>query len=263
MGLPSFILPIMGKSLYDSDAQAFITAAGITNATQKSAITTLVLALKSASIWTKFNAIYPMVGGTATTHKYNLKNPLDTDAAFRLSFVGGWTHSSTGALPNGTNGYADSFLIPSTTLSLNSSHLSYYSRTNVNLARVEIGVENFPVYNLLQIRTSGVTYPLINQSAITSFADANSLGFYLGNRQGVNDVDGWKNGVKLVNGTQLSQILPINKIYIGALNVSGTASLFSTKECAFATIGSGLSDTEASTLYTLIQAFQTSLSRNV
>ena len=29
MGLPSFITPIMGKSLYDSDAQAFITATGI------------------------------------------------------------------------------------------------------------------------------------------------------------------------------------------------------------------------------------------
>ena len=93
----------------DPDAQAFINAAGITGTTQQSAINTLVVSLKANNIWTKFDAIYPMVGGTATTHKFNLKNPADTNAAYRLSFVGGWTHSSTGALPNGTNAYADTF----------------------------------------------------------------------------------------------------------------------------------------------------------
>ena len=29
-------------------------------------------------------AIYPFVGGTATTHKFNLKDPADINAAFRL-----------------------------------------------------------------------------------------------------------------------------------------------------------------------------------
>ena len=92
---------------FDADAQAFITAAAITDVTQQNAINTLVVDLKGYNIWTKMKALYPFVGGTASTHKFNLKNPLDTDAAFRLTFSGGWTHSSTGALPNGTNAYAD------------------------------------------------------------------------------------------------------------------------------------------------------------
>jgi hypothetical protein len=114
----------------DADAVAFLAAAGITDATITSAICTLVTTMKADGTWAKCNAIYPMVGGTATTHKFNLKNPVDTNAAFRLSFVGGWTHSANGALPNGTNAYANTFLTPSTTLTLLNTHLSFYSRTS-------------------------------------------------------------------------------------------------------------------------------------
>ena len=96
------LISLMPKFSLDVDAQAFITATGITDATQITAVNNLVLGLKGNNIWTKMKAIYPMVGGTATTHKFNLKNPLDTDAAFRLVFSGGWTHSANGALPNGT-----------------------------------------------------------------------------------------------------------------------------------------------------------------
>ena len=98
---------------FDADAQAFITAAAITDVTQQNAINTLVVDLKGYSIWTKMKALYPFVGGTATTHKFNLKNPLDTNAAFRASFVGGITHSSTGVKGNGINAYFDTWIIPS------------------------------------------------------------------------------------------------------------------------------------------------------
>ena len=67
----------------DTDAQAFITATGITDNTQKNSINQLVLDLKSYGVWSKIKAIYPFVGGTATTHKFNLKDPRDLDAAYR------------------------------------------------------------------------------------------------------------------------------------------------------------------------------------
>ena len=130
----------------DADAQAFLTAAGITDPTITSAIDTLVVQLKADGIFTKMKAIYPFVGGTATTHKYNLKNPLDTDAAFRLVFSGGWTHSANGATPNGTNAFADTFFNPSTDFVIGSTHLSYYSRTNVasvGTTKIDIGQANF------------------------------------------------------------------------------------------------------------------------
>ena len=112
-----------GVSL-DPDAQAFLTAASITNPTISGAINTLVVQMKTDNIWSKMKAIYPMVGGTASTHKFNLKDPRDLDAAFRLVFNGGWTHSANGAQPNGTNGFADTKLNQSANLILNSNHIS-------------------------------------------------------------------------------------------------------------------------------------------
>jgi hypothetical protein len=106
----AFIKNIAAASVvFDTDAQAFITAAGITNPTQQSAINTLVLGLKADSIWTKMNALYPFVGGTATSHKYNLKDPRDLDAAYRLAFFGGMTHNANGIQGDGGSGYADTF----------------------------------------------------------------------------------------------------------------------------------------------------------
>jgi len=252
------------SSCGDADAVAFLTATGITDATITSAICTLVTTMKTDGTWAKCNAIYPMVGGTATTHKFNLKNPLDTNAAFRLSFLGGWTHSSNGALPNGTNTYANTFFNPSANASQNSHHISYYSRTNSNLTEVEIGGANATQGSVLEIRTSNITYFRINSSTtyITA-ADADSRAFYMANRTAQNVINGWKNLTKIATGATASSTLVNLNYLLGALNNNGATSFYSRKECAFATIGSGLTDAEAAALYNSIQAMQTTLSRNV
>ena len=252
------------SSCGDADAVAFLTATGITDATITSAICTLVTTMKTDGTWAKCNTIYPMVGGTATTHKFNLKNPLDTNAAFRLSFLGGWTHSSNGALPNGTNTYANTFFNPSANASQNSHHISYYSRTNSNLTEVEIGGANATQGSVLEIRTSNITYFRINSSTtyITA-ADADSRAFYMANRTAQNVINGWKNLTKIATGATASSTLVNLNYLLGALNNNGATSFYSRKECAFATIGSGLTDAEAAALYNSIQAMQTTLSRNV
>jgi hypothetical protein len=253
-----------GAVSYDTDAQAFFTATGITDTTQKSAVNQLVLDLKSYNIWTKMKAVYPMVGGSSTTHKYNLVNSADSDAAFRISFSTGWTHSSTGATPNGS-AYADTFLTPSTSLSLNSTHVSYYSRVNSNATEIEVGVaSSSTAATILEIRTTGVTYYRVNSAvAYVTYTDSNSLGFYVANRTASNVINGWKNGTKVGTATTLSTSLPSVKLYLAALNNSGNAQNYSTKQCAFASIGDGLTDTEAANFNTAVQAFQTTLSRNV
>jgi len=248
----------------DADAVAFLTATGITDATISSAICTLVTTMKADGTWAKCNAIYPMVGGTATTHKFNLKNPLDTNGAFRLLFSGGWTHSSGGALPNGTNTYANTFFNPSANASQNSHHISYYSRTNSNLTEVEIGGANATQGSVLEIRTSNITYFRINSStAYITAADADSRAFYIANRTASNVINGWRNSTKIVTGATASGVMSAINYYLGALNNNGVTSFYSRKECAFATIGSGLTDGEAALLYSSIQAFQTTLARQV
>jgi len=248
----------------DPDAQAFITATGISG-TDATATNQLVLDLKSANIWTKMKCIYPFVGNTASSQKYNLKDARDLDAAFRLTFFGGGTFSSNGYQPNGTNAYANTFLTPSTTLTLNSQHISYYSRTNSNGTEVEMGCNNNgnSPNTLLEIRTAGTTYVSLAANGYTTYVDANSLGFYMGNRTASNVVKLFKNNTAVATSAVGSSSNPFYSIGIGALNSGTTRQFYSTKQCAFASIGDGLSDAEALALYNAVQLFNTTLGRQV
>ena len=257
----------------DADAQAFITAAAITDPTQQTAINNLVVGMKADGTWTKMKAIYPFVGGTATTHKWNLKDPRDLDAAFRLVFNGGWTHSSNGATPNGTNGYADTKL-NGTELSVNSQALTYYSRTNTNVvAGTDIGISGVHRNGLALLRTYFGT-PNTSVSDIsdsTSIGAAqttsinNSTGYFIGSRISATSNKLYRAGVSVASNTTnwgISSSLAF-PFFIGSNNSSGTAAGFTNRQCAFSTIGDGLTDTEAANLYTRVQAFQTSLNRQV
>jgi hypothetical protein len=260
-----------GARAADPDALAFLTAAGITDPTITASINNLVISLKGFGIWTKLNAIYPFVGGTASTHKFNLKNPVDTNAAFRLNFVGGWTHSSNGALPNGTNAYADTFLDPSTVLPINNLSLSYYSRTQSivqNGGSIGQGINGgnlnsyLTLYYQSELRKfflSGV-YPT-NAAFINN---TNTLGLQIGSQTSSASRKLYFNNTLLAtNTTNNSFTRPSFSYYLGGLNYSNVASFFASYQCAFSSIGSGLTDTEASNLYISVQAFQTANSRQV
>ena len=261
---------------YDSDAQAFFTAAGITDTTQKNAVNQLVLDLKSYGIWSSMIAIYPFVGGTATTNKYNLKNP----NTFQITFGGGWTHSSTGSLPNGTNGYADT--------GINWSNIgttynySVYSRTNSDNVFNILGAYSIGGYicgesgyqtslqfnprsgNQLSIRD------LSNGGAsITIAGQTSSAGYYVVNRTTVPTV--YKNGSNIGTGSGSStSATPYINLSLSATNFYdedcgfGYYEQFDNRELAFATFANAsLTSTNVSNLNTAVQAFQTTLGRNV
>ena len=248
----------------DADAQAFLNAAVITDTTQASAINTLVTGLKADGLWTKMKAIYPFVGGTATTHKYNLKDPQDTDAAFRLVFSGGWTHSSTGATPNGTNGYADSKFIPGSTYQ-NDNHMSIYLRSNVNEITVDIGViDSLGQAFDIESRIAGTGYFQNHRtSSYVSFAVSDSRGQWLNTRTSSALQTVYKNGTSQATDTNSGTNQINYSVYLGSRNLQGSTNTFSSKEIAFASLGTSLNGTEAANLYTRVQTYQTALSRNV
>jgi len=254
----------------DADAQAFIAAAGITNLTQAAAINTLVTDLKGYGIWTKMKAIYPMVGGTASSHKFNLKDPRDLDVAFRLAFsVTGWTHTSTGAKPNGTTGYADTKLNPSTNLTTNEGSLGFYSRTNnAGAYMCEIGaITTNPlpeVYFQIHVRfDNNYWYCLPNTSGTNVVATtSDSTGFYQGIRLNSTTVRQIKNTTFVDNIN--SYAAPNSNVLIGSRTQNGNwQHPYSNRECAFAYIGNSLTTTDATNFYTAVQKFQTTLGRQI
>ena len=256
----------------DADAQAFITAAAITDPVQINAINTLVEGMKTDGIWTKMKAIYPFVGGTATTHKFNLKDPRDLDAAFRLVFNGGWTHSSNGATPNGTNGYADTKFVPNTQLTLNSASFSAYSRNDFTpVADQSLGCSSSTI-NLPLFAQSfdpsklvrSFIYSFSAPDVMISSSGLNFSGLFTTTRTAANNAKSFRNTTQLAAVTsQLQTTQPTNNFFFGAFN-GGTGIInYSNFQYAFAHIGDGLTDTEAANLYTRVQAYQTALSRNV
>lgn len=265
-----------GLSVIDPDVFAFITAAGITDVTQFNAINQLVIDLKTYGLWIKMKAIYPFVGGTASAHKFNLKDPRDLDVAFRLVFNGGWAHTITGALPNGTNGYADSKFNPiANSLTYNDNHISIYSRSSQagglpgNDAFYEIGEGNFTGSELYAIHCRRLN----NQSAYdTGNFVTNRLsytnteggdGFFLGKSLS-GTAKYYRNNITKVTDSSLgNSSLGSYNVYIGGFNEQNSTIYYAYRQIAFASMGSGLTDIEASNFYTAVQAFQTTLSRNV
>lgn len=250
----------------DPSATAFLDATGITDPAIKSAVNTLVVDLKNFSLWDKMKSIYPIVGGTSSTHKFNLKDPIDTDGAYRLSFLGGWTHSANGALPNGTNGYADTFLT-SNVMAQNSAHISIYNRTNSAGNFVDIGCTTASVAGndnqLISRFTGNINYSAINATAVAGFSNTFSDGNNIITRTTSSEMNYFRNNVKTAI-TKTSLAPNAVKITIGARNVNNTLrEFYSNRQIAFATIGDGLTDTDASNLYTAVQKFQTTLGRQV
>jgi hypothetical protein len=255
---------------FDPDAQLFIDAelaAGVVlTKNQANAINQLVLDLKAASIWSKMHAIYPIVGSTATSHKFNLKDPRNLNVAHRLVFHGGGSHSALGYLPNGINSYADTFLVPSSLYSTN-MHLSYYSRTSSIGSVLEIGSSQIifagTTYSSLATARNSI-FGFTTNGLINYLSLVNSLGFFLGQKLTNSFRKVFRNGV--VNNltvTTDSNAMPNTNVYIGALNDNGIAAFYSSKECAFASIGQGLTDAENLAFYNAVQTYQTTLGRQV
>jgi hypothetical protein len=245
---------------FDSDAQSFMTSASITDSTQQAAVNYLVTDLKSNNLWNKMKAVYPMVGGTASSHSYNLKNP----SQFQIAFSGGWTHSLTGALPNGTNAYGNTNFNPSSNITTNSAHHSFYFRTSLSIGRsASIGIANMSLapysFNI------GWVNDMFDGSASRIAGNVgNSTGYVIGTRSSSSSHKLFRNNTQIANTTAATTGTPPNANYfIGASNVIGTPTYYDSNEMAMVTLGDGLTDTEASNLYTIIQNYQTILSRQV
>ena len=91
----------------------------------------------------------------------------------------------------------------------------------------------------------------------------NTLGLQIGSQTSTTSRKLYFNGTLLnTNTTSFSATNATNNMYIAAYN-QGSATQFTPHQCAFSSIGDGLTDAQASNFYTAVQAFQTTLSRQV
>lgn len=255
VGVRTSVGPGGGGGGYGTLTTAWIATTGESDTTILGALNTLESDLNTYGLTSKMKALYPFVGGNATKHSFNFVNT----AQFQLAFNGGWTHSSTGALPNGTNAYANTYLNPSTVLSsFNSNHLAFYSRTNNLSDTADMGGGAGSAYFTIEYTTQW------NGTTNTGTVRNPSTGLFTNTRTANNVQKIYKNGTQTGSTNTTTNTGSANaNMFIGARNLGGSPNIYSPREAAFSSIGDGLTDIDVSNLYTAVQAFQTTLGRQV
>ena len=239
---------------------AWITATSETDTTIISALNTLETDLTTYGLTAKIKALYPMVGGTAAKHKFNFMNT----AQYQITFNGGWTHSSTGALPNGTNAYADTNF-NSNILALNSSTLLFYTTTNGDGLVVDMGNNGNGSENMMLLKWSVATLLAINSTTGAgriAVTNTDSRGLYLLTRTASNVLKYFKNSSLISSSTASSNSTVNRNIWISAWNNVDGTSYPSSRNVICSAMADGLNDTEAANLSNAINAFNTTLTRN-
>jgi hypothetical protein len=209
-------------------------------------------------------AIYPMVGASAAACAQNLKS-----SSFTGSFTSGWTFASTGVTPNGTSAYMDTNFNPVTqSQAQNSTYLSVYVRNNTGSGydmgnSQDVGIAVKPTYIISRYSTNNAYLGIADGTYTTTLTSFDSRGFWSGGTNGSSAQILYRNGANIKTGTSSQSGFFSSNFYLGAVNGGNSVQFPTNHEYAFSTISDGLSPTQNSNLYTAVQAFQTTLSRNV
>lgn len=247
----------------DTDAQAYIDAVTCGCNQTKINIHNLVTTLKDDGIWDKLYALYPIWGNDTTTHKWNMINPLDTDAAFRLTFNGGVQNFNRYVLNNNTNSYADTHFNPSTdyTSTSDASMGIYNNRSDISnrcamgVGEIFFGVDSIAIYPSF----SGSYYGNVFGATLPLVANTDSDGLFVVTRGSSSSFSFHKRGSSTLDttSTQGINLVPNGNIWIGAGNTTtgSTGNTYSNALFSWAFIGEHLTTSEITDLYDAFVAF--------
>jgi hypothetical protein len=202
--------------------------------------------------------------------KFNLKDPRDTDSAFRITFSGSWTPAYTGNRPDGLTAIGDTKLNASASLRNGNSHITFYTRTSTvrttggSYNEMDFGAYNGSDFIALWTKRAGeagfiLSNPTSNDGK--QFGGAGGSGYYLLTDNSTPSLPKFYiNNNQITGGSFFSQgsTLPNSTVRFGQIQGN-----YSDKESSFATVGDGLTDYEAKALYWIVQKYQTTLGRQV
>lgn len=255
-------------SMWDIDATHFIVRAGL-KGIYAIAINELVWELKQANLWDSIKVLYPFICVDITNANalLNLKN-INTSGSFSGGSV---TYAKTGITPSsvGLNtGFAGTSLA-----SQMSHHLAYYSRTNNAAANNYLmGASSAPPVNinprfsLITNATNVASYDHANVPSVNVAHGSDTTGFFIASRISSTDIRMYRNGSQLgaTFTTPASGNLSSSSVFIFAANNGvGTAQAPTNKECAFASIGDGLTTAQVEEYNRIVQNYQQRLGRAV
>lgn len=269
LGLQGLGVATAGSSV-DADAAAWaaaVTANGGTySASTLSAVSTFCASAKASGYWTKLNRINLFCGNQLAAALVPLKAGGGSATDTNVNFVAGDYTEATGLTGNGSTKYLNTGLVPSTTLTLNDTHLMVYNRAASAVGgQVHIGARDGT--NFLELLT-----PNSDTSGYARAYDVNAIqsgplsapyGSMVGSRTAAASFVLYQAAVSKASSATSAGALVALAVYIFGTNNSGTAAFFTSHPLAAYSLGSGLSAGDVTAYNTHMQAFQTSLGRQV
>lgn len=267
---PAFLTELYTNPIVEQ----FITNTGIIGNTA-AAIRQLGQDLVFTGLWNKMIAFWPLAGSTADSFKYNLINPVDSNAGFRLTYTG-----SVGFGPGGITGSvagtanANTFWSPDSytgTLITGSFSFGAYTVNNSGSdANCDMGIDvqsggsarfAFGLYG-------GASSPRgINwvADAVVQSSTTSSAGFWVDSRTATNIHKLYKNGVQ-IGSTDTSNIssgtfaTSVNLRLMAQAFAAGISD-YSPRTYGTFFVGYGLTDYNVGTLNNIIHTYNTNLGR--
>jgi hypothetical protein len=270
-----FTQVVAAAPAFDPDAQAFIDATGITG-TDATAINTLVLDLKAASLWTEMYALWPFVGGTSNTNKYNLIDPTQ----YLITFTGSQTFNSTGWFNNSTannNGGNTNFNPIAVGINKNDFGVGYYAGNPTSSGQIDFGSYNGgDNFNQTYLSADLGAAPSLyitdfygeNQARIigSNGAGGNVVGMWSIQRTADNVLKAYTGGTQLLStNTTTNTNSPLNTTFAigGSTNLAAGNRIDQCKDqkYQFLYFSYGLDDSQMASLNTIVEDFQTNVGR--
>lgn len=271
---PEEIAPTPPGPDIDVDVQAFLDATGISDSSIITALETFVNTLKTESLWDKMVAIYPFVTDKTNPidiqaqFKYNLKDPQDTDSAYRLVTFGSVTYSPEGITNFNNGNYIRTYIYSDNPTAFptgpNFINLGYYLRTNTDtdygiLGNNDTGLIQSPYYISVRDFGSGPFGYLFNYGASSNYniatANCNDLGTHVFNR-----IDNSIVEVATPSGTS-SRFLPLQVPSTTVGLGIGYRGLTTTNIISHYYFSDQLSSIQITTMQTSVNQLQTDLGR--
>jgi len=206
------------SAAFDPDAQAFFDAIGASGGTltdpDKDRVNTLVLNLKSNSLWDDLHAFYPYIGGSAITTSFNLIDPTQ----YRINWVVppifetyGVRGTNTGNNDNGA--YGRTGFYPARDFTLNQWGIGAYIQSTIAEASNEhlymgatdiSGVQNHPRIFLGQGSLTLSRMAAGNGSPLIDFTTPanNGQGLWQVTRDGTTTTNAYFNGSNVGSNTE-------------------------------------------------------------
>ncbi len=260
---------------YQPETSAWITrteaAGGTIPTATKNAVDAFVVSCKAAGIFTKFKRLNLFCGSNLTACLSPLVNTIGNAMDTNTGFVSGDYSETTGLTGDGTS-YLSTGLIPNTTFNYNNWHVGFYVVASTPTGKMDIGCVGHPSGNI-QFRMisnygSGTGYGVIagdyNNNANPAFQEYGAAitgGFFLSSRKTSSSMRVRKTNSVLNDWTDTYngiQALPTAEFRVMSDAHAGPTSHAS----GGYSVGLALSDSEGASFCSIMETFQTALTRN-